>query len=75
MTKKLGTDKDVEKAAKEARKQGFTVTLERNGKITWVSPDGKQRHSHPQKIGDPRRVKAIYKFIKENTPQGEPNAD
>lgn len=42
MARHLGTDKDIEKLARQARKQGWAVELTRNNHVRWVSPDKDQ---------------------------------
>lgn len=40
MSGRLGTDPDVEKWAKQARKQGWNVQITNNNHIKWINPEG-----------------------------------
>lgn len=40
MSKRLGTNKDIEKLARRARKQGWEVQITRNNHLKFINPDG-----------------------------------
>lgn len=64
----LGTDSDVEKMARQARKAGWTVEINRRNHIVWRSPpsaehaDG-ERFVSPLTFKDKNRIKKIRKFL------------
>jgi predicted RNA binding protein YcfA (HicA-like mRNA interferase family) len=41
MAGRLGADKEIEKIARDARKEGWDVTITGGNHIRWRSPDGK----------------------------------
>lgn len=74
--KRLGTDPDVEKLARKARKGGLEVSIARGSRhIVWTHHDCKcppQSNGEPAPFhlttpltyGDPRRIKRIHKFLR-----------
>ncbi len=70
--KNLGTDSDVEKLVRQARKAGFDVYILRNNHIRWIAPllPGQKvpdRYDSPLTFGDKRRISAIKKFLREHS--------
>lgn len=62
---RLGTDKDVEKLARAARRAGWDVVITGKNHLKWISPDGKDKLTSALTFGDPRRIKKIRKFLTE----------
>lgn len=65
---RLGSNSDIEKLARQARKKGFDVYVVRSNHIEWLAPpneDGVREFIRsPLTPGDPRRIKAIHKFLR-----------
>jgi hypothetical protein len=74
MSRQLGTEKDVEKLARIARRSGFTVEVTSKNHLRWVAPRKTDNHSaqliSPLTFGDKRRIKAIKKFLVANGCEG-----
>lgn len=74
---RLGSDPEVEKLARTARKNGFDVYQKSNSHLVWVAPlkPGETEPAvlvSPLTFKDTRRVKKIAKFLRENGCEGLP---
>lgn len=70
--KNLGTDSDVEKLVRMARKADFDVFITRGNHIRWIAPlqPGQavpDRIDSPLTFGDKRRIAQIKKFLREHS--------
>lgn len=72
---RLGSDSDVEKLARQARRAGFDVFVKKSNHITWIAPlqvgqKVPDRINSPLTFGDKRRIKQIKKFLIEHGVEG-----
>lgn len=75
MAKRLGTDSDVEKLARQARRSGFSVEVTGSNHLRWTAPikEGEKASAFyisALSFGDKRRIRAIKKFLIENGAEG-----
>ena len=65
-SRRLGTDKDVEKLARTARRAGWQVMVSTSNHLHWISPDGSKKIVSSLTWGDQRRIKRVVKALKDS---------